>query len=110
MGSTCKQGSALDQAELSTAEIPWEGNQKRKAILAGEVEKEIRKGLFLTLSFKSGGREKFLNLSILPLLPLAHRETSLPVVPRDPCTLDGDKCKETAWYAEVLVSCGTGSD
>lgn len=59
MGSTCQQGSAMAQAELSTAEIPWGGNQKRKAILAGEVEKEIRKGLFLTLSFKRGGGRNF---------------------------------------------------
>lgn len=59
MGSACQQGSTMDQAELSTAEIPWEGNQKRKAILAGEVEKEIRKGLFLTLSFQRRGGRNF---------------------------------------------------
>lgn len=39
----------------------------------------------------------------------AHKATSLPVVLRDPHTLE-EKCKETALYTEILVSCQTGSD
>lgn len=59
-------------------------NGKRKAILAGKVEKETRKRNISHSVFQNGGREECLNLSILPLLPLARRETSLCVVPRDP--------------------------